>query len=413
MAVGGRRGAPLNIVPQETRDYADIVCRVMHEKRFKNAPACNIFIDPGGDITVWPTSPVTPEQVKLADEIREEVLSDKKTHYFDYQEYKAFSAAFSADTLDWFEEIESNKDLIRPQKAADFLCALMADPVGFLSLQVREDLPLVVTGITIYKNFLIRRYGAVFKFDDRIVSQLLASDADLAWEHLTVPYPSCLFDFGDTGIVLDSLGAELVAAVVYDNEMEVSLQILGRRERPNRFGTFELNKNLVITKRPGQKILDGIQDESSYNLPLGGDDDAMVVKEAAKLRDFVNLVLCTCLALSTGSLQTTRQDHEGKALDKLQRVKSPKKRRAAKRALQRAVSHTMVNLPSSDRGIASGESAYSISKTFSVRGHFRNQAHGPGRSLRKVIWIEPFVKGLRHGRTEDAEREDYRVGMRP
>ncbi|MFA5436334.1 MAG: hypothetical protein WC372_09895, partial [Candidatus Neomarinimicrobiota bacterium] len=28
-----------------------------------------------------------------------------------------------------------------------------------------------------------------------------------------------------------------------------------------------------------------------------------------------------------------------------------------------------------------------------VRGHYRNQAHGPGRTLRMLIWIEPHVKG--------------------
>lgn len=30
---------------------------------------------------------------------------------------------------------------------------------------------------------------------------------------------------------------------------------------------------------------------------------------------------------------------------------------------------------------------------FMVRGHWRNQVHGPGRSLRKRMWIEPYWKG--------------------
>lgn len=34
-----------------------------------------------------------------------------------------------------------------------------------------------------------------------------------------------------------------------------------------------------------------------------------------------------------------------------------------------------------------------ISKRFPVMGHWRNQAHGPGRSERKLIYIEPFMKG--------------------
>jgi hypothetical protein len=46
---------------------------------------------------------------------------------------------------------------------------------------------------------------------------------------------------------------------------------------------------------------------------------------------------------------------------------------------------------------------------FLVRGHWRQQAHGPMRSLRKTIWIEPFWKGpeetrvlLRHVKVADA-----------
>jgi hypothetical protein len=28
-----------------------------------------------------------------------------------------------------------------------------------------------------------------------------------------------------------------------------------------------------------------------------------------------------------------------------------------------------------------------------VRGHWRNQAHGEGRALHKMLWVEPFEKG--------------------
>lgn len=40
---------------------------------------------------------------------------------------------------------------------------------------------------------------------------------------------------------------------------------------------------------------------------------------------------------------------------------------------------------------------WQVTKRFCVRGHYRNQAHGPGRKLRKLIWIEPFWKGPRTG----------------
>jgi hypothetical protein len=34
-----------------------------------------------------------------------------------------------------------------------------------------------------------------------------------------------------------------------------------------------------------------------------------------------------------------------------------------------------------------------VSKRFTVRGHWRNQAHGPGRSLHRRQWIQPYWKG--------------------
>jgi hypothetical protein len=42
-----------------------------------------------------------------------------------------------------------------------------------------------------------------------------------------------------------------------------------------------------------------------------------------------------------------------------------------------------------------GGARWSVSKRFVVRGHFRNQAHGPGRTLRKRIFVAPFWKGPR------------------
>lgn len=43
------------------------------------------------------------------------------------------------------------------------------------------------------------------------------------------------------------------------------------------------------------------------------------------------------------------------------------------------------------------EIALQIKRRFIVRGHYRNQAHGPGHRDRKTIWIEPFWKGPEEG----------------
>ena len=43
------------------------------------------------------------------------------------------------------------------------------------------------------------------------------------------------------------------------------------------------------------------------------------------------------------------------------------------------------------------EIAFRIKRRFVVRGHYRNQAHGPGRRVRKNIWIEPHWRGPEDG----------------
>lgn len=43
------------------------------------------------------------------------------------------------------------------------------------------------------------------------------------------------------------------------------------------------------------------------------------------------------------------------------------------------------------------EIAFRIKSRFVVRGHYRNQAHGPNRSLRTMKWIAPFFKGPEEG----------------
>lgn len=48
--------------------------------------------------------------------------------------------------------------------------------------------------------------------------------------------------------------------------------------------------------------------------------------------------------------------------------------------------------------VLSGKVGSSPKVQFLVRGHWREQAHGPSRSLRKHMWIEPFWKGPEESR---------------
>jgi len=50
------------------------------------------------------------------------------------------------------------------------------------------------------------------------------------------------------------------------------------------------------------------------------------------------------------------------------------------------------------RGVLSGRKGASPTVQFLVRGHWRNQAHGPKNTLRKTMWIQPFWKGPEESR---------------
>ncbi|MCA3265756.1 MAG: hypothetical protein ING19_06770 [Azospirillum sp.] len=51
-----------------------------------------------------------------------------------------------------------------------------------------------------------------------------------------------------------------------------------------------------------------------------------------------------------------------------------------------------------------------IASRFMVRGHWRNQAHGPGRSERKLVYITPHYRGP--DMAQEVLNKPYIVGMR-
>jgi hypothetical protein len=58
-----------------------------------------------------------------------------------------------------------------------------------------------------------------------------------------------------------------------------------------------------------------------------------------------------------------------------------------------------------------GTSGYSLTYRTLVRGHYRNQAHGPGRTLRTRRWIEPHVRGA--DLPTEVVGHRYKVNERP
>lgn len=81
--------------------------------------------------------------------------------------------------------------------------------------------------------------------------------------------------------------------------------------------------------------------------------------------------------------------------------KKPRKTELSRLTRMRATTEWLVGShivldPNLKRAVEEGEGAYtgrSLLYKHTVRGHWRNQAHGPGRSLRRLRWIAPHVRG--------------------
>jgi hypothetical protein len=82
-----------------------------------------------------------------------------------------------------------------------------------------------------------------------------------------------------------------------------------------------------------------------------------------------------------------------------ERFPAPKKKREQPSIAHWTIGRTIQIDPELVRIARSGarEIAFRIKSRFIVRGHYRNQAHGPSRSLRTSKWISPFWKGPEEG----------------
>jgi hypothetical protein len=89
--------------------------------------------------------------------------------------------------------------------------------------------------------------------------------------------------------------------------------------------------------------------------------------------------------------------------------------RAQRRAMERAMSKpgsivTYIAPDAEDKVNLLSAGIGNSPRPHRVRGHWRLQAYGHGRLLRKKIWIKPFYKRCERSSEESIEREEYRVG---
>jgi hypothetical protein len=108
-----------------------------------------------------------------------------------------------------------------------------------------------------------------------------------------------------------------------------------------------------------------------------------------------NLVRGACLALSNPADFRKDAHHRPTARASKKGRSGPPELAQARYLLSAPVK---IDLREHLRGVLEGRKGAAPTVQFLVRGHWRNQAHGPRRSLRRVQWIEPFWKGPEEAR---------------
>ncbi|MCK8600121.1 hypothetical protein [Desulfoferrobacter suflitae] len=274
---------------------------------------------------------------------------------------------------------------------------------GSLLAEVYESLDEAVPPL--YRDATLHDKGALFEVHPDLLPYLMATDCDLLWDHLLLPYPACYFHFGATGMDLlpDSKEAgtswvreryDVVGAYLVDMGEQLLITVLGQHAKTH----DDFHRNIILPKEPGRRIWETVEDS------LPGTHEYIT-------RDIASLILSTLLFITSDSYRGELRDELKPLIEKMKRTQNPKKLRSAERRAATARRYTIIrsakSLPKMER--KAGETAYTIARMVSVRGHHKMQPHGPKRSLRKLIWIAPYIRGREYEKGVEGGPRDYLV----
>jgi len=229
----------------------------------------------------------------------------------------------------------------------------------------------------------------VFHFNRGITELIHNTDLAGTYEFLRFPYPSFYMQFEGCPIWIDvGRDHEQVYGVYVDStrdDLSVFLAI-SKPQNDHLGGSVWVRASVDKDMDPAKKI-------SMDDLYFGDEPPNPAVEIAVK----------ALLYLNSDNPDIKKGGNERKVVeDKLTRAKEPqKKKRLTKQLLQMSVNEYM-DVGSTIK-VQKGKNAettkqdfdggYHFSYRFWVRGHFRNQACGAGRTQRKLIWIQPHMKG--------------------
>lgn len=278
----------------------------------------------------------------------------------------------------------------------------------------------------------------VFYFGDNAADQLANTEINLRADMINLPFPSCMFTFTSQTAVnalynlmgQDGRRAMNAGDLDYAAPISVFLTMLPGGDLPGRklaIVAFHARKPAFIrnmTSRilylPDEWTLEqslrtdwkkispnnlgpairANQHDQSYS--LNNEDKSFYTDGLA----FFRLVLNSILYLSSSEAEVADEKSPvSEIITKRDAIPSPAKRRKLTQVAERfsvldytkvGASIPPITLRASHSATENGPSQGTGVRPqvrFLVRGHWRNQAHGPNRADRKIIWIVPFYKG--------------------
>lgn len=257
---------------------------------------------------------------------------------------------------------------------------------------------------------------------------MLSPELVEAFQHTDIPmkaYPTEFrFPFG-----CFTVESEVPLFETMTGYIQVDGQKIGRN-RPAPVHTIMYMSREFVEKTTGQKVFmrpDGTRAQAlewdhSVIAHFPGEDGLGLETITANMRDSMTIE-DACRKKKEGLLISDLEEVDGRNImnlfmntmmyvnDPTRRVGETEEQRRRKVKLKgrkKAIKMGYIYLkpPSGYVPLSQGSGGHPLEKRFVVRGHYRNQAHGAERALRKRIWIQPYWKGPEWG---ERMNRPYRV----
>lgn len=247
--------------------------------------------------------------------------------------------------------------------------------------------------------------GKTFHFSENLVERLANTELNVAAEMVIPPFRSCLFVFDDD-ISRNALYA------IHDNKLSslpgdpisIFMSVLPRAEGErtlalmiwhanDKHSHMFLKRELLLAD--GARVEDVLRTDWATILP----PEQIKVDEARFYEDglrFFRIIVNGILYLGSTSPDVSGELYAQDLIPvpKMGMTKKEKRHLEHKRATSTRLPYIEVGGVVRPLGRPGGQSsAPRIDVRLLVRGHWKNQAHGPGMTLRKLIHVEPYWRG--------------------